>query len=343
MNPTVAPRGASIPEVEHHTAEVNGTTLHYVSSGDAGAPAVLLLHGFPESWWAFHKLIPLLSSRLRVFAVDLRGFGDSAVAEEEFTSATAADDVHALIDTLGVGPVHVVGQDIAGGTLYRLATDRPQDVRSITAVEMGLAGFGLEAFGDITHGGSWHIGALAAPGIARMLFTGRERELLETWAFPSMTVVTGSIGGADVEEFTRGYSREGGWNGAVGLYRSMLAEGEDFRSRSATPLKVPALAIGGFGGRFTATTLEQVVAGPVTHVELEGVGHYVALEAPERMAAAILDFVTGLDAEKAPPPPWGEGDGGGSQGLRQASNTIIGLPMAPAANSRYARPASSRG
>ncbi|MCR2816423.1 alpha/beta fold hydrolase [Microbacterium jiangjiandongii] len=299
MNATRAPQGASIPQVEHHTAEVNGTTLHYVSTGDAGAPPVVLLHGFPESWWAFHKVIPLLSSRLRVYAVDLRGFGDSAVAEEDFSSTTAAEDVHALIATLGVGPVHVVGQDIVGGTLYRLASDHPEDVRSITAVEMGLAGFGLEAFGDITHGGSWHIGVLAAPGIARMLFTGRERELLETWAFPSMTAVAGSISSSDVEEFSRGYAREGGWNGAAGLYRSMLSEGEDFRSRSATPLQVPALAIGGFGGRFTATTLEQIVDGPIAHVELEGVGHYVALEAPEAMAAAILEFVTGLAPQDA--------------------------------------------
>ena len=292
MNATIAPLGATIPGVSHHTADVNGTTLHYVSAGAEAAPPVLLVHGFPESWWAFHKVIPLLASRLRVFAVDLRGFGDSAVAEEDFTSAVAAEDLHALIGSLGVGPVHVVGQDIAGGTLYRLASTHPEDVRSLTAVEMGLAGFGLEAFGDITHGGSWHIGVLAAPGIARMLFTGREREVLETWAFPSMTAVAGSIGHADVAEFSRGYSRENGWNGAAGLYRSMLAEGEDFRARSATPLAVPALAIGGFGGPFTTSTLEQVVAGPVAHVELPGVGHYVALEAPERMAAAILDFLT---------------------------------------------------
>ena len=299
MNETVAPQGASIPQVEHHTARVNGTTLHYVSAGDAGAPPIMLVHGFPESWWAFHKLIPLLSSRLRVFAVDVRGFGDSAVADEDFSSTAAAADLHALIATLDVGPVHLLGQDIAGGTLYRLATDHPADVRSITAVEMGLAGFGLEGFADITHGGSWHIGVLAAPGIARMLFTGRERELLATWAFPSMTGVAGAIHSADVDEFTRGYAREGGWNGAVGLYRSMLSEGEEFRARSAVPLQVPALAIGGFGGLFTATTLEQIVDQPVAHVELEGVGHYVALEAPERLAAAILDFIDGLDAQDA--------------------------------------------
>ncbi len=226
-----------------------------------------------------------------MFAVDLRGFGDSATADERFSSAVAAADLHALIVALGVGPVHLVGQDIAGGALYRLAGDHPADVRSITGIEMGLAGFGLEAFGDITRGGSWHIGALTAPGIPRLLFTGRERELLGAWAFPSMTGVTGSITDEDVAEFARGYARTDGWNGAVGLYRSMLAEGEEFRARAATPLSVPTLAVGGFGGDFTAATLAQVVAGPVTHVEFEGVGHYVAQEAPERAATAIREFL----------------------------------------------------
>jgi pimeloyl-ACP methyl ester carboxylesterase len=295
MITTIRPAGRTIPEVQHHTAEVNGTTLHFVSAGTDGSP-ILLVHGFPESWWAFHKLIPLLATTHRVFAVDLRGFGDSSVAGDDFTSADAADDLHALIGLLDVGPVHLAGQDIAGGALYRLASEHPDDVQSIIATEMGLAGFGLEGFADVTHGGSWHIGVLAAPGIAQMLFSGREREVLGEWAFPSMTAVEGAIDDADVEEFERVFSRDGGWSGAVGLYRSMLIEGEDFRARATTPLALPALAVGGFGGSFTARTLEQVVKGPINSVQLDGVGHYVALEAPERLAAAILEFLSPKNA-----------------------------------------------
>jgi pimeloyl-ACP methyl ester carboxylesterase len=294
MDPTAENVRASIPEVQHRSAEVNGTTLHYVAAGSTGSP-ILLVHGFPESWWAFHRVIPLLAPSHRVFAVDLRGFGDSAVAPDDFTSAMAAADLHALIDVLGVGAVHLAGQDISGGAIYRLATDHPDDVRSIIATEMGLAGFGLEAFGDITHGGSWHIGALAAPDIARMLFAGRERELLGSWAFPAMSAVDGAVTAADVDEFARTYAREGGWNGAVGLYRSMLTEGEDFRKRAAEPLTMPTLAIGGFGGTFTEATLSQLTDKPVDSVLLDGVGHYVALEAPDRMASAIIEFLAKHD------------------------------------------------
>jgi len=281
----------SVTGMTHHTAQINGARIHYVSAGTAGTP-VLLVHGFPETWWAFHEVIPLLAATHQVVAVDLRGFGDSSTAEHDHDSATAAEDLHLLIETLGLGPVHLAGQDISGGTVFRLATTYPQDVLSLTAIEMGLAGFGLEALGDVTHGGSWHIGVLAAPGIAELLLTGREREFLGRWAFPSMTAVPGSITEADIEEFVRTYSRPDGWLGATGLYRSMLAEGDELRALAdAHPLTVPVLAIGAGGGPFTAATLRQVTAGEVTTVQLDGVGHYAALEAPEDLAAAVLEFI----------------------------------------------------
>src|ERR1700691_2029217 len=69
--------GTTLPGITHHRSKVNGTELHYVAAGTGGSP-ILLVHGFPETWWTFRKLIPLLASTHRVFAVDLRGFGDSA-------------------------------------------------------------------------------------------------------------------------------------------------------------------------------------------------------------------------------------------------------------------------
>ncbi len=286
----------TIPEISHHVARVNGAELHYVAAGTAGSP-ILLVHGFPESWWAFHKLIPLLASHHRVFAVDLRGFGDSSVAGAEHDSTTAAEDLHQLIAHLGVGPVHLTGQDISGGTVFRLAASHPEDVRSLTAIEMGLAGFGLEGFADVTHGGSWHIGVLAAPGIPELLFAGRERELLGTWAFPSMTAVPGSITDDDVAEFARTYARPDGWRGAEALYRSMLTEGDDIKTLANTsPLTMPVLAVGAGGGPFTFGTVSQVAAGDVVSVQLEGVGHYAAMEAPDELSTAILGFVATVDA-----------------------------------------------
>src|SRR6202789_3046618 len=214
----VTPAGPARPGITHHYAEVNGTRLHYVTPGTSGSP-VRLVHGFPETWRAFRKLIPLLAASHRVFAVDLRGFGDSGNQPGDYDSTTSAEDLHLLIGQLDAGPVHLTGQDISGATVFRLAATHPEDVLSLTAIEMGLAGFGLEQLADVTHGGAWHIGVLAAPGIPEMLLTGREREFLSQYAFPAMTAVPGSITPADIDEFTRAYAQPDGFRRAIGLYR----------------------------------------------------------------------------------------------------------------------------
>jgi pimeloyl-ACP methyl ester carboxylesterase len=291
----VTPKGVTFPGITHHQVELNGTKLHYISAGDHGSP-VLLVHGFPETWWTFRELIPLLAPRRRVFAVDLRGFGDSDNGPGEYDSKTSAEDLHLLIAHLSVGPVHLTAQDISGATVFRLATTHPEDVLSFTAIEMGLAGFGLEMLADVTHGGSWHIGVLAAPGIPEMLLAGREREFLGKYAFPAMNANPGKITDADIDEFVRTYSRRDGWRGAIGLYQSMLKEGLEIKALAETPgLKVPALAVGGGGGSFTFGTMSQAAA-EVRSVILEGVGHYAAMEAPDKLAKTILEFIGSVDA-----------------------------------------------
>ena len=292
----VTPASPALPGITHHHAEVNGTRLHYIAAGKSGSP-VLLVHGFPETWWAFRKLIPLLAASHRVFAVDLRGFGDSGNEPGEYGSKTSAEDLHLLIEQLGVGPVHLTGQDISGPTVFRLATTHPQDVLSLTAIEMGLPGFGLETLADVTHGGTWYIGVLTAPGIPEMLLAGREREFLGQFAFPAMSATPGAITDADIDEFARTYSRPGGWRGAIGLYQSMLQEGPDIKALAETPgLTAPVLAVGAGGGPFTAGTMTQAAPGDVSSVSLDGVGHYAAMEAPDELAKAILGFAASVDA-----------------------------------------------
>ena len=292
----VAAMSPELPGISHHRSRVNGTELHYVAAGTSGSP-ILLVHGFPETWWIFRKVIPLLATKHRVFAVDLRGFGDSANAPGDHDSKVLAEDLHHLIADIGVGPVHLTGQDISGATVFRLAVTHPNDVLSLTAIETGLPGFGWETLADVAHSGAWHIGVLAAPGIPEMLLAGREREFIGQYAFPSMTAVPGAVTAADVDDFARTYSRPDGWRGAAGLYRSMLREGPEIRALAESPgLTVPVLAVGAGGGPFTAGTMSQAARSGISSVHLDGVGHYAAMEAPEELAKAVLGFVDGIDA-----------------------------------------------
>jgi pimeloyl-ACP methyl ester carboxylesterase len=280
---------ATVTGVRHETAAVNGTRLHYVTAGNEGAP-VLLVHGFPETWWAFRTLIPLLAARHRVYAVDLRGFGDSDVADENYSSAIAAEDLHALIEHLSVGSMHVVGQDLSGGVVFRLASTHAEDVISLTAIESGLAGFGAERLADVTHGGVWYIGALAAPGVAGLLFENEARAFIGEYLYPLYRVSTTAVGPEDMAEFARTFGRPGGFSGAAALYRGMLTEGDELRTLAQNlPLRMSVTAIGSRGGGFTHAAFSSVTTQEVTAIQLDGVGHYVAQEAPQQLADILIE------------------------------------------------------
>jgi pimeloyl-ACP methyl ester carboxylesterase len=289
----INPAGATRPGITHHRADVNGTRLHYVQAGDSGSP-VLLVHGFPETWWVFNKLIPLLARQHQVFAVDLRGFGDSDIAGDEHNSSIAAADLCELIKALGVGPVHLTGQDVTGATTFRVAATHPELVKSFTAIETGLPGYGVERLGDITHGGAWHLGVLAAPGIANMLLAGREHAFLADYAIPAMSGTPDAFTATDIDELVRTYSRPNAWAGATALYRSLLSEAEEIKSLATDKLELPVLAIGGASGNFTPNTFTQVATN-VTPVILDGIGHFVAMEGPDRLSEILLPFYEKLD------------------------------------------------
>jgi len=293
---TATPPGATIPGVEHHLAGLNGTKLHYVSAGDSGSP-ILLVHGWPETWWAFRKLIPLLAETHRVFALDLRGFGDSSGTDAEYGEAIAAEDLHCLVEHIGAGPVHLLCQDISGGAGFRFAATHPADVVSFIAVETTLAGFGLEALADVNGFGSWHVGFLGAPGIPAMLLPGHERELLAGWAYPLMTCTQNAVTDEDMNEFVRTYARPNAWRGTEALYQALFSDnGATKALAEAHPIAVPVLTVDGASYPVTQNTFRQVTAGEITAAHIQNVGHLVAQEAPEQLAVEILEFTGRTDA-----------------------------------------------
>ncbi|KAJ1540306.1 hypothetical protein HK405_011424, partial [Cladochytrium tenue] len=308
------PTSPALDGVEHHTLvledSLTTTRLHYVTAGATGSP-ILLVHGWPETWWAFRGAIPLLAASHRVVAVDLRGFGDSTTTaaaaggggELEDAADAVVADLHRLVAHLRLGPVHAVCQDISGFAVVRFAARHPGDVRSLTAVETVLpGGYGFEALADVANGGSWHVGFLAAaasppvPGlrggsVPETLLAGRERALLD-WAYGAMMLRRDAVSEADLREFERAYARGGGdgrWRGEAALYRAALADGGKTRALvEASPLAMPVLAVDGGNAPLTEQAIRQVARGEFAAVRVSGVGHFVAQEDPKAFADVVL-------------------------------------------------------
>ena len=118
------------------TADLNGQSIHYVTAGSG--PAVLLLHGFPQTHAMWHDVAPALAEHFTVVASDLRGYGASGKppGTESYSFRHMAADQTALMAHLGHTQFHVVGHDRGGRTAHRLALDAPQAVKSLTVMDI---------------------------------------------------------------------------------------------------------------------------------------------------------------------------------------------------------------
>ena len=116
------------------TANVNGTTLHYVRGG--AGPAVILLHGFPQDWSVFRRIMPRLARTFTVVAVDLRGIGGSTPAANAYDAATLGQDIHLLAIHLGLEKPYVAGHDNGGMVTYALARLYPQATRGVMILDV---------------------------------------------------------------------------------------------------------------------------------------------------------------------------------------------------------------
>jgi len=148
-----APLGSEAPvsETHHRTADVGGLQIFYREAGPAGAPVVLLLHGFPTSSRMFRNLIPLLADKYRVIAPDYPAFGHSAVpsrSEFEYTHAHLSEVIAALLEQLGVTRFAMYLMDFGGPIGYRLMLAHPDRVT-------GLVVQNAPTFGEPTGGPLW--------------------------------------------------------------------------------------------------------------------------------------------------------------------------------------------
>ena len=110
--------------VMHHFVQLPGLRMHSVQAG--AGPLVVLLHGFPESWWSWrHQVQPLVEAGFRVVAPDLRGYGETQ-RQGPYDLDTIVGDVCALIESLGEKQAMIVGHDWGGGVAWHLASLRPE-------------------------------------------------------------------------------------------------------------------------------------------------------------------------------------------------------------------------
>ena len=139
--------------LEHAYADLGDVRLHYVTAGQG--PAVVLLHGWPQTWYMWRDVMPGLATRYRVIAPDLRGLGDSSRPADGYDKKTLALDVwHLVHDVLREESLFVVGHDWGGPTAFALAAQHREAVRRVAIFDVPVPGDGTSVFFN----NRWHHG-----------------------------------------------------------------------------------------------------------------------------------------------------------------------------------------
>jgi pimeloyl-ACP methyl ester carboxylesterase len=161
----------------HHTIALDDVRLHYVTAG-SGDP-VLLLHGWPQTWFEWRRVIPALASRYTVIAPDMRGIGDSSRPVGGYDKRTVANDIYQLVHKLGLEKIFLVGHDWSGPVAYAYACAHPAEVRKLVILDVTIPGGAWEKFPQITRrGGIWHLAFHSVRDLPEALVAGRERTYL---------------------------------------------------------------------------------------------------------------------------------------------------------------------
>lgn len=266
----------------------DGIMVNVADHGPTDGEAVLMLHGFPDSARLWRSQVPaLVEAGYRVLAPDLRGFGRSQidVSVPQCGMASLCADALAVLDDAGVDRAHVVGHDWGAAVSWMLALSAPDRFRSLTALSVGHPS-AFQRAGVAQREKSWYMLLFQFEGVAETALSADDWRWLRRWG----------AGCGEADNWIADLSRPGALEAALAIYRAN-SRPESFIAppRDHPPVEVPVMGV--WSTEDPALTERQMVeseryvSGPWRYERLEGVGHWIPVEAPEELNALLLDWL----------------------------------------------------
>ena len=280
-------RGTVRDDFAERFAQVNGVRLRYLIGGKG--TAVVLLHGYAETSHMWNPIMPLLAKRHTVIVPDLRGACGSAKPQSGYDKKTMAGDIQQLTSLLGFDRVSIVGHDIGLMVAYAFAALFPQTTERVVLMDAFLPGIGnwkdVWLLRDL-----WHFHFYGDVPLA--LVKGRERTYFEHFWNDFAANPKRSVSEADRRIYARAYAQPGAMRAGFEYFRNFEIDAEDFAEMGAMRLSMPFLVLSGekAGGTFLIDQAK-LVASDVEGRVVQGSGHWLMEEAPEKVIPAIVDFI----------------------------------------------------
>lgn len=285
----------------HRTVRANGIALHVAEAGTG--PLVLLLHGFPQFWWAWHQqLTDLADAGYRAVAVDLRGYGASDKPPRGYDAPTLAGDIAALVTSLGEDDAMVVGTDVGGLLAWTMAANHAQVVRSLVLVgaahPLRLRSALARRDGAQRRASAYAWGSFQVPRRPEALLSRNAhyvRGLFDRWTGPRWRGTPGYA--ADVERYAEAMRIHPVAYCAAEYFRWLVRslprpDGRRFTESLKAPVAAPTLQLhGSFDTCVLPATAQgsgQYVAGEYEWRLLDGVGHFPHNEVPGTISGELV-------------------------------------------------------
>jgi pimeloyl-ACP methyl ester carboxylesterase len=269
------------------TAQVNDVNLHYQIGGE-GSP-VVLVHGYAETGHMWRPVMADLAKAHTVIVPDLRGAGGSEKPATGYDKKTLAQDLHALVKSLGFEKVTVVGHDIGLMVAYAYAAQYPDETDRVVLMDAFLPGIGnwkdMWLMRDL-----WHFHFYGDVPLA--LVAGRERIYFEHFWNDFAADPNHSVPEADRQIYAAAYAQPGGMRAGFAYFRNFERDAEDFQQLAQNKLTMPVRVISGekSGGTFLIDQVK-LVANDVQGEVIPGSGHWLLEEAPEKVIPVLTGFV----------------------------------------------------
>ncbi|MEU6657516.1 alpha/beta hydrolase [Streptomyces sp. NPDC046821] len=278
-----------------HKSDAGSLRLHYVIGGHG--PTLVLIHGYPQTWYEWHRIMPALAEHYTVIAPDLPGAGKSDAPAAGYDKKTMAEDIHALLVGLRRDhDVRIVGHDIGTMVAYSYAAAHPADVTKLVLSEAPIPDPGIYQFPALTPNGPgvWNFGFFnVTNGLPEDMVVGRER----TWTdrfIDQLEVQKGSVTPEDVSVYSGYLEDRAHLNASFAWFRAFPQDMADNAVYARTKLPMPVLAIGADHSLGDAVANQvRRYATDVTGVVVPASGHWIYEEHPAELTRTLLDFLNG--------------------------------------------------
>jgi haloacetate dehalogenase len=280
-------------DIKHNTILANGIRQHFLEAG-TGAP-VVLLHGFPETGFAWRFQIPELARRYRVIAPDLRGYGETDKPACGYDKRNMAKDVRELMAALGIEKIALVGHDRGARVATRFAKDYPDAVDRLVVMDNVPTRIVARDLDATIAKPYWFFMFHLVPDLPEALIAGRE-DLWLRYFFSDWCYNPHAISGEAFDTYVKAYQKPGSVRGAMSDYRANAEDVAQDNVDADVKIACPTLAL--WGADYCAVgklfDMPKVWAEMTTDLRTHAIphcGHLPHEEQPAVVNGMLLDFL----------------------------------------------------